>query len=208
MIVAGDTEGVYCINLLKAMSKIHIGKQGTNSPILAYNNALLCYVYGRVTLNSQSFLFLLPSIFYLFHQAIEVSIKTLLKINDVKYYDKGMAGHRLYPLLKQAVESRLYSERINDLIKNKELIELLKAMDDSYLSNKYDYAGYSLIGIPLRDLVDNIVCSFFEEINLILKSKNHALAVIHVPVDVEQTFLLNLKTPITYCVIWSCKDGI
>ena len=182
------------------MNKLIIGNN-TGLPVLAYGNGLLCYVYGRVTLNTDWFLFLLPSIFYLFHQAIEVSIKTLLKIKGVQYPDRGMKGHRLYPLLQRTVGCKLFSKSVNDLLSNKDLVELLQAMDTSYTSNKYEFPGYNLVDVPLRELVDDMIYILFEEINLILKSKNHALAVLNVPESVEKMFLHKLQKPFSYTVL-------
>ena len=177
---------------------------GSNSgySILAYENALIFYVYGRVTLNTDSFLWLLPSVFYFFHHAIEVSIKTLLRLKDVAYPDSGYAGHRIYSLLRIAIKNNIFPKDIDDKLQQEELVELLKVMDGSYLKNKYAYPGYDLGGVHLIDIVDEIIFALFEEINLILKLKipKHAPANIYVPEPVEKIFLHNLKKPFPYTV--------
>jgi hypothetical protein len=181
------------------MSKVIIGNNNSDY-VLTYENALLCYVYGRVNLNTNWFLFLLPSVFYLFHHAIEVSIKTLLELKNIKY-PHGQDGHRTLLLLNSAVSSNFFSKNVNGLLGNQELTELLKAMDDSYLKNKYSYPGYSLIGVRLRELVDEVIFILFEEVNFILKSKKHALAVLHVPEPVERMFLHKLGKQFHYTVL-------
>lgn len=168
---------------------------------MPYENALLCYVYGRATLNTDDFLFLLPSIFLLFHQAIEVSIKTLLEIKGVPYPNRGMRGHETYLLLQTAVNSNLFSKNINELLANVGLVELLQAMDASYLNNKYEYPGYLLVGVPLRELVDNIIYAFFEEINLEFVSRKHALAYLNVPESIEKLFQHKLAKSFSYRVL-------
>lgn len=189
------------------MKKLYIGKN-SDSPVLAYENALTCYVYGRVSFNTQCFLFLLPSTFYLFHHSIEVSIKTLLRLKDIKYpYDLGVRdGHKTRLLLSKVVDSKLYSEAINQLLNDDSLIKLLEVMDNSYMDNKYEYPGYSLSSVPIRDLVDNLIYTIFVEINSILESKKHVLAVLNVPISVEKTFLYKLNTKISYCVLESRND--
>jgi len=187
------------------MNQIYIGNS-KDHPVLAYENALLCYVYGRVTLNTEGFLFLLPSTLYLFHQAVEISIKTLFRIKNFPYKNYGPEGHKIHSLLTTAVGSKLFSERLNYLLNNKDLIEILKAMDTTYLGNKYEYPEYNLIGVPLRDSMDDIIYIIFEEVNLILKSNNHALAVLNVPESCEKLFLHKLKHPISYCALRSRED--
>jgi hypothetical protein len=183
------------------MNKVIIGSNKYKDEILAYENALLYYVYGRVTFNTEWFLFLLPSIFYFFHHAIEISIKTLLTLRSIKYPANGSKGHQIYKLLCIAVNSGKFSNNVDDLLKDNDLIDLLKNMDASYLKNKYGYPGYQLNGVKLLDLVDKIIIALFEEINPILKSNNHALANLNVPECIEQVFLHGLYKPITYTAI-------
>lgn len=176
------------------MTQIIIGNgigAGLDDTNLVYENGLLQYVYGRVTLNTNWFLFLLPSIFFNFHHAIEISIKTLLKVKNISYPDSGQKGHKIYDLLELAVNSGVFSKEINDLIKNQELVVVLKEMDKSYLTNKYNYAGFNLQGINLRGLVDDIILTIFKEVNSILEAKipKHALAVLNVPASSEAGFL-------------------
>ncbi len=183
------------------MNKILIGQDNIGGSGLPYENALICYVYGRATLNTDGFVFLLPSIFLLFHQAIEVSVKTLLEMKGVPYPNRGMEGHKTYLLLQTAVNSNLFSKNINELLSNTDLIKLLQAMDASYLNNKYEYPGYSLVGVPLRELVDTIIYAFFEEINLEFGSKKHALAYLNVPGAIEKLFQYKLAKPFLYRIL-------
>lgn len=185
------------------MNKIIIGNN-TKNQILAYENALLYYVYGRVTLNTDCFLFLLPSVFYFFHHALEISIKTLLKLKNINYPTSGQNGHKIYKLLLLETKSKC----ISDLIKNPKLVDLLKAMDRSYLKNKYEYSGYNLIGVRFVELIDELILTLFQEINSILKSKKpkHTLAILYVPESVEEMFLYKLKKSVTYTVLSFRKD--
>ena len=189
------------------MSKVIIGSNN-ESFIAAYENALLYYVYGRVTLNTDWFLFLLPSIFYFFHHSVEVSIKTLLTLGNIKYPDRGQNGHKTCVLLLLAANSGSFSKNISNLIKNQDLLDLLKAMDDSYLKNKYEYPGYNLRGVRFVELIDEIIFIFFEEINSVLKSKvpPHALATLNVPSSVEKMFLHKLKKPFSYTALGFRED--
>lgn len=174
---------------------------------LSYENALLSYAYGRVTLNTEWFLFLLPSIFYYFHHSIEVSIKTLLRLKDIKYSTRNQdGGHTICLLLKKVVDSGLYSDSVNQLLLNSDLMSLLKAMDNSYTDHKYEYPGYDLKEVPLRDLVDNIIFIIFQEVNKILKDKKYALALLYIPKIMEESFLYKLNNPISYCVLENRDD--
>lgn len=184
------------------MNKKIIGNIDIGDPVIVYENALLCYLYGRVSLSTDWFLFILPSIFYFFHHAIEISIKTLLTLKNIKYPSSGSKGHKIYQLLILAVESSLFSNNVNDLLKNKDLVDILENMDNSYLNNKYAFPGYQ-IDIPLRDLIDEIIFTLFQEINLILATKipKHAPAKLYVPKCVEENFLYKLKKPFSYTVL-------
>ncbi len=176
------------------MIKLFIGDKDWGNPLLPYENALLYYVYGRVTLNTVWSLFLLPSVFYFYHHSIEISLKTLLKLKDLPHPIKGLEGHNILNLLNSAVDSKLFSLEVNNLIKNEDLILLLTEMDKSYMNNKYKFCGYN-INFPLRHTVDEVISVIFREINFIMSQKTppHALAKLYVPEPVEEAFLKDLK---------------
>jgi|AntRauTorckE6833_2_1112554.scaffolds.fasta_scaffold70850_1 HEPN domain-containing protein len=176
------------------MNKLFIGETDWGSPLLPYENALLYYVYGRVTLNTVWFLFLLPSIFYFFHHSIEVSFKTLLKLKNVPYPTRGLGGHNISNLLKIIVDSQLFSPEVNELTNSEDLAELLTAMDKSYMNNKYSFCGYN-INFPLREVVDMTISVIFREINSIMEQKTppHASAKLYVTEPIEEAFLKDLK---------------
>jgi hypothetical protein len=185
------------------MNKILIGNNKYLG-VSAYENSLLSYVYGRATLSYEWSLFLLPYVFYSFHHAIEISIKTLLKLKGIKFPNYGQLGHKTYNLLSIAVGSDSFSKEINNLIADQNIAEFLNALDDSYLKNKYEYPGYSINGISIRDTIDKIIFAILKEINLILESKipKHVLANLYVPEEVEKAFLCGLKIkPITYTAL-------
>lgn len=185
------------------MNKILIGNN-KNLIVLAYENSLLSYVYGRVTLSCEYSIFLLPYIFYSFHYAVEISIKTLLRLKGITFPNYGQKGHKTYILLNLAVNSGLFSKEINNLITDPDIAEFLNAIDNSYLKNKYEYPGYSINGIPIRDTMDKVIFTILKEINLILESKvpKHVLVNLYVPEEIEKAFLCGLKIkPITYTIL-------
>lgn len=185
------------------MNKISIGNN-KNLIVLAYENSLLSYVYGRVTLSCEYSIFLLPYVFYSFHYTVEISIKTLLKLKGITFPNHGQQGHKTYNLLNLAVNSGSFPKEINNLITDQNIIEFLNAIDNSYLKNKYEYPGYSINGISIRDTMDRIIFTILKEINLILESKipKHVLVNLYVPEEVEKAFLRDLKIkPITYTVL-------
>ncbi|MBL1434090.1 hypothetical protein COB87_000740 [Candidatus Wolfebacteria bacterium] len=190
------------------MKRNFIGSQNIGGVLLPYENALIYYVYGRVTLNVEYFLFILPSIFYFYHHAIEISLKTALSLKNIEYPTKGMKGHRIYDLLLLMINNGSFSERINNIQNKSEMMNTLSEMDNSYMNNKYNYPGYQISRLSLRDDMDELIFVLFEEINSILKTKTpkHALAILNIPKSVEQVFLLGLKKPFSYKIISALED--
>lgn len=179
------------------VKKLFIGEKKDSKgwgTLLPYENALLYYVYGRFTYGTDWFLFLLPSVFYFYHHSIELSLKTLLKLKKIDYSTKPKKGHCTSYLLKLVIDSGCYSDEVNQLGNDEDLMLLLTEMDRSYTNNKYEFVGYN-VSFPLRDVVDKIISTIFREVNLIMSQKKppHALAILYVPEEVEKAFLKDLQ---------------
>lgn len=114
-----------------------IYKRDRDNPVTPYENALLGYVYGRVTLNLEDSIFLLPASFHYLHHAIEVSIKTLLGLKKIGY-SYGMKGHETCYLLEIACSSKRFSTEVCILLENNDRLLLLKVLDESYVDIKYE----------------------------------------------------------------------
>lgn len=116
------------------------------------------------------------------HQAIELYIKAILKLNYEHEY-----GHDLITILKKYEHSEQYFSKI---LQNPEFLELLTQLSTAYLTFRYGEAGAKSNTKEIIEMLDEIA---FNLRNIYLRNIKSPSNKIYIPIETRPFFLKDNK---------------
>ena len=150
------------------------------------------YVLARTALNCPECIFIFtPTAIHLIHHSIETFIKAFLVHENIKY-PYGNQGHNLVDLLKLGYEKSVNLFFLKKIIDRNDFTNLLNVLDQSYNENRYSFPGYSIKSESLRDLIDELVFIFIENIYELANKKQKVTEQLRY-ISVPKSFLSKME---------------